>query len=224
MGMFMLNAIRSLALFLVLLLTTTGAQALTLWDNGPPTLDENAWNFGNTIGDDFNLSVDSTTESIDFYFYAISGQTQPVSNIVLRLDGNEIAVDSVLVTGQIGTMTCCGQPVFGATVDFTDTVLSAGTHSVQLSLSQPTAFLGWIFTPGYQLERSTINGTPHSTGSFAATDVAFTLYGTPVPEPSTALLMGLGLVAMGVRRRGSDGDSACSLSLRSPDGDRPDHK
>ncbi|HOX38852.1 MAG TPA: PEP-CTERM sorting domain-containing protein [Candidatus Brocadiia bacterium] len=204
-----------LLLALALALGANGSRAAVLvnqpWDSSS----------GNKIAQYFPsdgwgaYEFDDFTTGTDYFVTSLYAQGIELGDPSYNLDVVGEIWDGLPGSGSLVLSSVTGtQMGSDLSIDFGGQYLPAGSYWI-------TAYVVREFTPGYQwfwYGTTPINGSeeyfydpsnifsygvlvPGSVVFSASTDMAFVLQGNPVPEPSTVGLIGLGIVAVALRRR-----------------------
>ncbi|MEQ1948355.1 MAG: PEP-CTERM sorting domain-containing protein [Bryobacteraceae bacterium] len=201
------------AYFLILvgfLLLATPAFATTLFDNGGPNTTDGYSIYGSSgTADDFSIGGGGTIASVGFYFQNFSGiagwnqdityriladsSGQPGSVLASGSGQNLLAVDS-------GLPWCCGGNAYSVTFDLTSAFVAAAgtTYWLELSGASGGNSAFWV-TTGANATNPGYFGTSNTENQFAFF-LSGTATGSQVPEPSSVVLSGLGLIAVGALR------------------------
>jgi hypothetical protein len=176
-------------------------------------------NQGFLIADDFTLISDSWLT--DFHWWGAYAETPPGTSVPnddwsLRIYPDLATLqnfgiyDSVVFTNlnpyYTGANTYFGNAVFGYSADFvTPLFLSAGTYYAMLfGHGVDPQFAGWAIADDTTVSSSWGYNPDFDLWSQTDTNQAFEITGTPIPEPTSLLLLGTGLGVLGLeayRRR-----------------------
>ena len=205
--------IASLSL-LVLCLAALPAMADTLYDNGPINGTTDGWtiNFGFVVSDTFTLSGNSTVNGLAFGAWLFPGdvlQSAEVSITDAEFGGNTF-FDGVVNFSQSGCVgNQYGYNVCTETGSFSDVALNGGTY--WLNLQNASVNTGdpiyWDENSGpSQASENSVGTVPSEAftvlGSGGSTTSTTTTTGGTVPEPSSIMLFGSGILGLaGVLRR-----------------------
>jgi len=200
---------------LAAVLTVGAAHAVvTVTDNGltAPTLTANDTGFTGTTNQRFGWDIEMPTQS----FTVASNAT--INSIFLgynAFENGDTLTLNLYVNGNLveGGIVLDGNNFSGTTADnnagpfywmeFDLSTLSVPvTAGVNDFTMEPTANTGnsWALAPRYNSNSSSYPGG-EMTGLATTGDLAFAVTTTPVPEPSVALLGGLGILGLLRRRR-----------------------
>ncbi|MEQ1886881.1 MAG: PEP-CTERM sorting domain-containing protein [Bryobacteraceae bacterium] len=196
----------------IFLLLAAPAFATTLYDNGASNTTDGYSIYGsNALADDFSIGGGGTIASVGFYFQNFNGITgwnqdityrfladnggQPGSELASGSGQNLLAVDSGL------PWCCAGGNAYLVTFDLPSAFVAAAGTTYWLELSGATGGDNayWVTAnanatnPGYW-------GGTLNTGRQFAFFLSDTPTGSQVPEPSSVVLSGLGLMAVGALR------------------------
>ena len=178
------------------------ASAAVVYDNGGPDLSGSAWGitypyFSST--DDFTLSQATTISDVHFWG---NSNTNPSIGIYWYIYADSNQVPGSLVSSGQGTniiQTPTGNPNYlevEYSFDISNPVtLNNGTYWLQLQAIPATSeYIYWETTASNHGSGARLNAYGQTYP--LNVDLAFYLTGTTVPEPSTMLLLGSGLVGL----------------------------
>ncbi len=191
----------------------SGHAAVTIADFGgtAPVLDsgdvgntisgggEFGWNGSETFGQSFTLASAGTLDSIYFAYRGKGNNDTQV--ITVAVDGT--AYSGIALDGSSMKSDGSKTDYNWARIDFTgeNVSLDAGSHHFLLSITQ-SPDNDWVIAPQYS--GANPYGGGRSLGNILnapAEDLLFAVSTSAVPEPSSAALLGLGGIALVLRRR-----------------------
>ncbi len=196
------------------------AQADMLWSQVPNSADgffsdgvsTNGSQFwAQSIADNFTLAQQSTVTTVRFWG---SSENFVFDDLTNFSDFDVYFFDpsfNVMASGQIPTggftITPTGNNNANGGIEYmfelaTNFSLNAGNYRMHVgSINISPGDDGWVWSTAAADGAAFFNLSEHSGWNTGAVDVAFVLYGTPVPEPASMVALGLGAAALVARRR-----------------------
>jgi hypothetical protein len=197
--------IASLSL-LALCLAVVPATAQTLYSNGPINGNTDAWaiNFGFIVSDTFNVSINNTTiTGGSFGMWLLSGDS--LTSAELSITSGENSGTSYFdqtVTFTQGSCIANQYIYYVCTEDttFPGPTLNVGTYWVNLqNASVPSGDpVYWDENSGpSQASQNSVGSIPSEAFTlFGSSDTTTSTTGTSVPEPSSIMLLGSGVLSL----------------------------
>lgn len=199
--------LRCTLLFLALSLCVMPAMASVLYTNGPINGTLSAYSFtgayGWEVANSFTLATQSTITSFDMGVWVFPGDVPVSADWKILSGGPDWLGGTVLASGS-GTFTnvfwgvgFSFYDIYTSTISGLNVTLPGGAYWLELLNGAPNVPGDPVFwdendglSQAYQINTGAINSE------------AFTIYGSPVPEPSEIMLLGSGaLGALAVIRR-----------------------
>ncbi len=208
----MISRIKAIAIVVVALVTTPGAQASVVYDNGPANGTVNAWtiNFGYAVADSFTLASASMLTGASFTLWNLPGgvtATVDWSIVDSPTSGSPLAFGTALVSQNFQFTNDFGYDVNLDTIALPNITLGVGAYWFELqnaSVSDGDPAY-WDMNGGpSQIWDSDLGYNPDPwdyAPSFGSTSDPFQIFGTAIPEPASLALLGSGLFSLVWQRR-----------------------
>jgi hypothetical protein len=190
---------------LCLMLAAVSAMAQTVYSNGPPNGNTNAWtiNFGYAVSDTFNVANNGTTiTGTDFVTWGILNSVE--LSITSGENGGTSYFDQMLnVIPGTCTRNQYDYAVCQESVTFSGPTLNSGTYWLNLQDAQPPSSpVYWDENSGPSSASENYLGTIPSESFTILGGNSTTSTGGTVPEPGSIALFGSGFFGLlGVLRR-----------------------
>jgi hypothetical protein len=172
--------------------------ATVVYDNtGPGTYTTNAWNiFGaNTVTDSFTLSINEVLQSANFYVWVYPDDS--MTSVTWSITGTPFGAPFDGLTGTAApvgpnTLVATGfgyYPILEESITIPPTIVPVGTYYLQLTGGVDAYDINvfWDESDGSSIAYNTGGAIPSET---------FQILASPAPEPSSFLLLGLGMLAL----------------------------
>jgi len=181
------------------------ASASIIYSNGPINGTYNAWSFagmyGYAVADSFASTGSATVTSFDVGIWVSSGDTPTTFTWTILtggpswISGTPVASGSATWSNTYLGPANYGYDLYSSTASGLNVAIVAGTYWLELSNGVTTDALN-LFWDENDGPSSAYHSSPGPIGS-----EAFTVYGSQVPVPPSALLLGSGLLGLGGWRR-----------------------